>query len=194
MRIYTRTGDEGETGLLGGIRVPKDHLRIAAYGEIDELNSWIGALRRVLTDAGVDSFLGTIQNLLLEAGTEMATPPGSRYQPGGIRDEDVQGIEAEIDRLEAILPPLTNFILPGGSEGACRAHLARCSCRRAERAVVHLLRGEPAETSVLRFLNRLSDLLFVMARWANVSAGVPDVIWHARPRPDGGSDKSADSR
>ena len=173
--------------------MPKDHLRIAAYGEIDELNSWIGTLRCVLTDAGVDSFLGTIQSLLLEAGTEMATPPGSRYQSGGIHDEDVQRIEAEIDRLESLLPPLTNFILPGGSEAAARAHLARCSCRRAERAVVRLLHAEPAPTSVLRFLNRLSDLLFVLARWANAFAGVPDVVWHARPRPNEGSDTS-DSR
>lgn len=194
MRIYTRTGDNGETGLLGGARVPKSHIRIAAYGEIDDLNSKIGSLRRVIEDAKIDSLLRSIQSLLLEAGSEMATPPGSSHHPGGIRQEDVGLIEAEIDRIEALLPPLVNFVLPGGSEGACRAHLARCSCRRAERAVVQMLRQEPMETVVLSFLNRLSDFLFVLARWANAQAGIPDEIWHPRPRPTGKGPTPSESR
>jgi len=180
MRIYTRTGDTGETGLLGGIRVPKDHVRVTAYGEIDDLNAHVGSLRVAIEDPGVRATMEEIQNLLLEAGTEMATPPASRVQTNGLNEKDVKGIEDAIDRIDSTLPPLTHFILPGGSEAACRAHLARCACRSAERAVVHLLRVEPGETAVLRYLNRLSDYLFVVARWANRVAGVPDILWHSR--------------
>ncbi len=177
MRIYTRTGDGGETGLLGPVRVPKDHIRIAAYGDVDELNAQIGLLRLAVGDPYVLSLLDGIQNLLFEAGAELARPPGGAGAVARLRDEDVAALEGAIDRLEEGLPALANFVLPGGSEAAARAHVARCVCRRAERAVVHLLRAEPAETSVVRYLNRLSDLLFVLARWANHEAGLPDVLW-----------------
>ncbi len=184
MRIYTRTGDAGDTGLLGGGRVPKDHTRVQAYGDIDELNSFVGYLRAAIHDPEIDSVLEAIQNTLLEAGTEAATPPGSAYHPAGVIETDVTGVENSIDRIDSALPPLTSFILPGGSEAACRAHLARCACRRAERSIVRMLRAEPGETLILKYLNRVSDLLFVLARWANHQAGVPDRIWHSRKRTD----------
>jgi cob(I)alamin adenosyltransferase len=180
MRIYTRTGDGGETGLLGSLRVRKDHIRIAAYGEIDELNAQIGLLRIAADSPEIDSRLARIQGLLLEIGTELAGPPGSARPAGAIREADVADLESEIDRLEADLPPLHRFLLPGGSEAAGRAHLARCVCRRAERAVVHLLRAEPSETFVLQYLNRLSDFLFVLARWLNRQANVAEPDWTSR--------------
>jgi cob(I)alamin adenosyltransferase len=185
MKIYTRTGDGGETGLLGPLRVSKDHIRVSAYGEIDELNAWIGSIRRLVRDPAVASMLESIQNLLFEAGAELARPADAGPPPNPIADTDVASLEAAIDLLEAGLPPLERFILPGGSETSCAAHVARCVCRRAERSVVHLLRAEPTETAVLRYLNRLSDFLFVLARWANREAGVPDVVWVPRSRDSG---------
>jgi cob(I)alamin adenosyltransferase len=183
MRIYTRTGDGGETGLLGGIRVPKDHLRVAAYGEIDELNAQIGLLRAAINEPTVRGTLETIQNFLFEAGAELAAPPETPSRLGAIYDGDVTFLEGAIDQIEAALPQRNQFILPGGTEAAGRAHLARCVCRRAERAAVHLLRAEPIETHVLAFLNRLSDYLFVLARWANLNDGVADLIWRGRGKP-----------
>jgi cob(I)alamin adenosyltransferase len=181
MRIYTRTGDRGETGLLGGPRVGKDHIRIETYGEIDELNAGIGFLGAAVTDPAIATLLQAIQNHLFEAGSELARPPGSLAGPGALREEDVAALEREIDRLQDELPPLTQFILPGGCEAASRAHLARCVCRRAERSLVRLLRAEPAETAILRYLNRLSDLLFVLARWLNRQAAASEVVWESRP-------------
>lgn len=183
MKIYTRTGDGGETGLLGPVRVPKDHIRIAAYGEVDELNAQLGALRRVVDDPTLASMLEMIQGTLFEVGSELARPPAGGQNLRTLREEDVATLEAAIDQLDAALSPLDQFILPGGSEAACRAHLARCVCRRAERAVVHLLRTEPCETLVIRYLNRLSDFLFVLSRWANREAGVSEQVW--RPRSSG---------
>lgn len=180
MRIYTRTGDRGETGLLRGPRVGKDHVRIGAYGEIDELNAAIGSLQAAVTDPEITALLLAIQNHLFEAGAELAHPPGSPPDPGALRGEDVTTLERAIDRLEVGLAPLTQFLLPGGCEAACRAHLARCVCRRAERSLVRLLRAEPGETAVLRYLNRLSDLLFVLARRLNRQAGVPETAWKSR--------------
>ncbi len=185
MKIYTRTGDGGETGLLGPLRVSKDHVRVAAYGEIDEVNAWIGSLRRLITDPSVGSMLESIQSLLFEAGAELARPAEAGPAPNPLGDADVASLEAGIDLLEAGLPPLQHFILPGGSESAGAAHVARCVCRRAERSVVRLLRSEPMDTAVLRYLNRLSDFLFVLARWANREAGLPDVPWIPRSRDSG---------
>ncbi len=182
MRIYTRTGDGGETGMLGSLRVPKDHIRIAAYGEVDELNAQIGLLRSGIGDPGLGSLLARIQGILLEIGTELATPEGVDRPDGAVGEPDVAEIEAEIDRMEAELPALHRFLLPGGSESACRAHLARCVCRRAERAVVHLLRSEPSETAVVRYLNRLSDFLFVLARRENKRSNVAEPTWTSRGR------------
>jgi cob(I)alamin adenosyltransferase len=181
MRIYTRKGDSGETDLLGGIRVPKDHVRINAYGNVDELNAQLGLFRAVIEEATIDSLLAEIQTRLFEAGAELAGPDRTGATGRTIRSEDVDSLEKAIDRLESALPPLTHFVLPGGTDAACHAHVARCVCRRAERSVVRLLRSEPSETVVLRYLNRLSDLLFVLSRWANQQAGVPDVTWSDRP-------------
>lgn len=183
MRIYTRTGDDGETGLIGRARVPKDDLRVSAYGEVDELNAALGSLRRCTADLReVDEFLGSMQEVLFEAGSELARSPEVAVEGGSrVRSGDVTAIERMIDRLDADLPPLGSFILPGGGEAAVRAHLARTVCRRAERAVVRLLREQPAESHVLPLLNRLSDCLFVIARWLNRREGSSDIVWSPRP-------------
>ena len=180
MRIYTRTGDSGETDLRGGARIPKDHVRITAYGDIDELNAHIGLLRGAIEDAPIDSLLAEIQTRLFEAGAELARCGGSESTEGTVRDVDVDSLEKAIDRLESALPRLTHFVLPGGTPAACYAQIARCVCRRAERSVVRLVRSESVETAVLRYLNRLSDLLFVLSRWANQRADVSDVVWSGR--------------
>lgn len=186
MRIYTRTGDDGETGLLGPVRVFKDHIRIEAYGQVDELNAQMGALRAHFGSSDIASEIESIQRLLFEAGGELAQPAGTAPLASRLGAADVASMERAIDRLEADLPPLTNFILPGGCPASAAAHIARCVCRRAERAAVRLMRSEPeSETEVLRFLNRLSDYLFVLARWANHRAGVPETIWHPRPTDSG---------
>lgn len=189
MKIYTRTGDDGETGLLGPVRVFKDHIRIEAYGQVDELNAQIGAIRLQLPSQEISSELESIQRLLFEAGGELAQPPGTAPIGSRIAKHDIEAMEQAIDRLESELPPLTNFILPGGCPAAVAAHLGRCICRRAERAVVHLLRSEAGEpTEVLRFLNRLSDYLFVLARWANHRSGATETIWAPRSGAGPGGD------
>lgn len=180
MRIYTRTGDQGETGLLGPHRVPKDDIRISAYGDVDELNAQIGSLLTVVDDSRIASLLDSVQALLLEMGAELASPPGAPRPAGAIRDEDVEAIERAIDEIDGGLPPLNQFIVPAGVEAACRAHVARCVCRRVERAVVRLLRAQPSDTAILRYLNRLSDLLFVLARWANFQAREHETTWTSR--------------
>jgi len=194
MKIYTRTGDQGETGLLGSVRVPKDHLRITAYGEIDELNAQIGSLRSTVDETEILSLLAQIQNLLFEIGAELARPAAADRPRGSVGEDDVAVLERAIDRLEEELPPLRQFLLPGGGEAACRAHLARCVCRRAERAVVRLLRAEPSETAVLRYVNRLSDLLFVLARRENRRAGVAELVWESRASGGGRQDMGGPGR
>jgi cob(I)alamin adenosyltransferase len=180
MRIYTRTGDSGETDLLGGIRIPKDHDRINAYGNIDELNAHIGLLHCLIEDAETGALLRSIQTRLFLAGSELARSGEGGPTAATVSDRDVQSLEEAIDRMESILPPLSHFVLPGGTRPACQAHVARCICRRAERAVVHLLRSEPSRTVIQRYLNRLSDFLFVLSRWANQKGGVSDVTWSGR--------------
>ncbi|MFB3908134.1 MAG: cob(I)yrinic acid a,c-diamide adenosyltransferase [Candidatus Eisenbacteria bacterium] len=194
MKIYTRTGDGGDTGILGSQRVPKSHVRIDAYGEVDELNSLLGWMRAGMEDPAVSSLVESIQGLLFEVGAELARPPSpSGVAHGTLREEDVTALERAIDRMESNLPPLSAFVLPGGSEAGCRAHLARTVCRRAERAVVRLLLEEPYETLAVRFLNRLSDFLFVLARKLNQDAGATEKPWVARRRggaPASGSESS----
>ncbi|MEQ8786943.1 MAG: cob(I)yrinic acid a,c-diamide adenosyltransferase [Pirellulaceae bacterium] len=179
MKIYTKTGDEGETGLFAGPRVAKDHPRIAAYGEVDELNSVLGLARTEDLPVEMDQRLARIQNELFDLGAELATPKPA--QPGNERvtDEVVAALESAIDDYEAALPPLKQFILPGGTPGAAVLHMARSVCRRAERRVVTLMRtpGEAVAGRIVRYLNRLSDLLFVMARAANSAAGYEDIVW-----------------
>jgi cob(I)alamin adenosyltransferase len=171
-RIYTRTGDQGTTGLGDGSRVAKDAARVEAYGTVDELNSVIGMLRAQALPGPLDGWLGEIQHRLFDLGGELCIPGHSI-----LTDAHVAVLESWLDRLNEDLEPLADFILPGGSPAAAVCHLARTVCRRAERRVVTLLAQEPGGEMGLKYLNRLSDLLFVMARSLNRAAGVPDVLW-----------------
>lgn len=175
-RIYTRTGDAGETGLGDGSRVPKDDARIEALGCVDELNSHVGL---VLTEALADDVracLEQVQHDLFDLGGELSIPGHAL-----LHEERVLALEQALDRYNATLPPLKEFILPGGTRAAALAHLARTVCRRAERSLVRLQREQAASGASLRYLNRLSDLLFVLARTFNSAAGVPDVLWRRSP-------------
>ena len=179
MKIYTKTGDQGETGLFGGARVSKASLRVEAYGEVDELNSAVGWARVAVSDAELDALLNQIQNDLFEVGAELGST-AERKDKGGmplIDEPQVQALERAIDNYEKAPPPLTSFVLPGGSEGAARFHLGRCICRRAERSLVALGAHESIRGELFRYLNRLSDLLFVLARYANHESGVEDIPW-----------------
>ena len=176
-RIYTKTGDQGETSLGDGSRVPKDHPRVAAYGEVDELNAVLG----LLLSQGADEaeLLRTVQNDLFDVGADLCVPPPADEAAGArlrVRPEQSARLEAAIDRLNAGLKPLTSFILPGGRPTAAWCHLARTVCRRAERAVITLARTETVNPEVIVYLNRLSDLLFVLARVYN-SNGSEDALW-----------------
>ena len=179
MRIYTKTGDAGETGLFGGPRVPKDDVRVEAYGDVDELNAALGAARARGMDPEIDALLAAVQDHLFTVGAELATPPGARAHSvvPPVAPAWIAALEESIDRFQAELPPLRNFILPGGSAPGADLHLARAVCRRAERRVVALHRREPVAPEVLSFLNRLSDFLFVAARVANHRARAPEVAW-----------------
>ncbi len=180
MKIYTKTGDSGETGLFGGARVSKDDLRIEAYGSVDETNAFLGVARACALPADLDAVLARIQADLFTIGAILATPEealAKQKSPPVITGDDVQFLEATIDQLELGLEPLRQFILPGGSPGASALHTARTVSRRAERRVVTLGKLGPIPSTVLVYLNRLSDLLFVMARAANRRLGVPDVPW-----------------
>ena len=190
VKIYTRTGDDGETGLFGGGRVPKDDLRIEAYGCVDELNAVVGVARSELrseptrSDAPewneLDGLLQAIQHDLFSIGAELATRDPVKHSTLLVGDARVRALETAIDRWESTLEPLTAFILPGGSVAAASLHVARTVCRRAERRTLSLSRTQPlADGSVaLVYLNRLSDLLFVLARVANRLAGVDEPAWH----------------
>jgi cob(I)alamin adenosyltransferase len=177
MKIYTKTGDSGETGLWGGLRIAKDAARVQAYGTIDECNAAIGVARASGTDAGLDAILAHIQNQLFVVGADLATPGEAANIPR-IGAEEIAFLEHSIDTLEQQLEPLKQFILPGGTLAAAQLHLARTICRRAERWVVGLARQEPTLSEhVGVYLNRLSDCLFVLARAANARAKVADVPW-----------------
>jgi cob(I)alamin adenosyltransferase len=179
-RIYTRTGDAGETGLYGGRRVAKDDLRVAAYGDVDELNAWLGLAAAVPYD-DVVSLLARVQALLFELGADLATPPEAAKRPAGVDSADVAMLEQQIDALQDEAPALCSFVLPGGGEAAARIHVARAVCRRAERSVVALSRAEPqTSAAALTFLNRLGDLLFVVARAVAHRAGGKEVPWTPR--------------
>lgn len=179
MKIYTRTGDDGGTGLYGGPRVRKDDARIEAYGTVDELNALLGVVRCQPLPGEVDELLARLQNELFDLGGELASPDPDARQTRFVTPERIAELERLIDHYEAGLAPLKQFILPGGSAGAALVHLARTVCRRAERRLVTLAADENAGVSRLTviYLNRLSDLLFVLARWINAEAGVADVPW-----------------
>lgn len=180
MKIYTKTGDDGETGLYGGPRVGKDHPRVEAYGSVDELNAVLGVVRTHGPPADIDALLATIQNELFDLGAELATPDAATRKGPRVGPPQIAALEQAIDRYEEQLEPLRQFILPGGVAAAAALHLARTVCRRAERLVVTLARGESISPDVVIYLNRLSDLLFVLARATNRREGVVDVPWEQR--------------
>ncbi len=180
MKIYTRTGDSGDTALFGGDRVNKDHLRIEAYGTVDETNSMIGMAREYIEKeghAGLIAILHRIQSELFVLGADLATPNDSKAVVPRIQPDHSSGLEQEIDKLEEDLPALKHFVLPGGSLAASSIHLARTICRRAERRTVSLHHNDSINPETVVYLNRLSDLLFVMARWLNFKAGVVEEAW-----------------
>jgi cob(I)alamin adenosyltransferase len=176
-RIYTKTGDRGETALGDGTRVAKDHLRVVAYGDVDELNAVLGVLR--LEAPEVDDLLRSVQNDLFDVGADLCVPPAANESAGDklrVRAEQATRLEREIDRLNARLQPLQSFVLPGGTRAAAGCHWARTVCRRAERTVVSLGRSQTINPQIVIYLNRLSDLLFVLARVCNHD-GKDDVLW-----------------
>lgn len=188
MKVYTKTGDKGTTALFGGTRVPKDHARIESYGTVDELNSYIGLIRDQEMDAHYKEILIEIQDRLFTIGALLATPPEKevlkngkpRLQKLGIIESDITLLEKEIDCMEAALPQMTHFVLPGGHTTVSYCHIARCVCRRAERLVVHLSHNEAVADVVIIYLNRLSDYLFVLARKLSKDLHADEVQWIPR--------------
>ena len=183
MKIYTKTGDSGQTGLFGGPRVFKDHLRVECYGTVDELNAALGVTRSVRLPKAVDEVVTRIQHELFALGAELASPDPHKTPIELLGAAAIEQLERDIDYFEAGLAPLREFILPAGTPAACQLHLARAVCRRAERCLVSLdhLPEEPLRAEPLVYLNRLGDLLFVLARTANAEAGQGDVPW-IKPR------------
>ncbi len=182
MKIYTKTGDRGETGLFGGGRVPKDDARVEAYGAVDELNASLGMARALGPAPEIDAELSRIQAELFAVGAELATPQEARARSAipGVRADWAETLEQRMDRWDEELPALTAFILPGGSPVAAALHVARSTCRRAERRAVALSHAAPVDPNVIVYLNRLSDFLFEAARMANLRAGVAETTWQPR--------------
>jgi cob(I)alamin adenosyltransferase len=182
-RIYTKLGDGGDTSLAGGQRVPKDDLRIEAYGTVDELNAFMGLACLSCAEAGprlsgLASTLRRVQHELFNLGSILATKPEDVHpRQARVTDVEVQQLEREIDSANADLAPLRSFVLPGGTRLNSELHVARTVCRRAERLLVALARREPVPPETVRYLNRLSDALFVWSRWANQTLGIPEVLW-----------------
>jgi cob(I)alamin adenosyltransferase len=184
MKIYTRTGDDGTTGLLGKARVPKHDARVEAYGSVDELNAVLGVVHAQDVAGVFGELLPGFQTTLFQLGAELATTDaGLLTRLDRVTVEDVTALEREIDRLDAELTPLTQFVLPGGVPLAAALHHARTVCRRAERRITALAAREKVSPHVVQWLNRLADLLFVMARFANARAGVPERTWVPRGKP-----------
>jgi cob(I)alamin adenosyltransferase len=185
MKVYTKTGDKGTTALFGGTRVPKDHIRIESYGTVDELNSYIGLIRDQDMNAHYKEILIQVQDRLFTVGAILATPPEKEFLKNGkerlnipkIIESDIELLENEIDTMENALPPMTHFVLPGGHTTVSYCHIARCVCRRAERLAVHLNDIEPTDQFVIKYLNRLSDYLFVLARKLSHDLNAEEVKW-----------------
>lgn len=179
-KIYTRTGDSGTTSLVGGARVSKTHPRLEAYGTIDELSSHLGLIAAQLDD-GVDrAFVIGVQQTLFDLCTLLATEPESAYQPAPLAPALIAELESEIDRMQAQLPPLRTFVVPGGSQLAAQTHICRTICRRAERYIIAMAEQHPVSPEVMEYINRLSDYLFVLARYLNVRSGVQEVTYCSR--------------
>jgi cob(I)alamin adenosyltransferase len=180
MKLYTKTGDDGTTGLFGGARVSKDDPRVRAYGQVDELNAALGLVLASIQESESQPILRQVQSDLFDLGAELATPP-PKAPASMIGAEHVTRLERWMDEACATVAPLRSFVLPGGGEAAARLHLARAICRRAERDVVALAREQTFRPMVIVYLNRLSDLLFALARAENRRAGIEDVPWTPRP-------------
>lgn len=179
-KIYTKTGDKGETGLFGGKRLPKYDQRIEAYGTVDEVNAFIGLVRDSLQDAEIRDFLKEVQDRLFTIGANLASDPEKDMATPDLLESDVVALEKYMDSMDESLPILKNFILPGGHPTVSYCHIARTICRRAERQVVALAVNEPVEEIIMIYLNRLSDYLFVLSRKIAQDLNVPEVSWHAR--------------
>lgn len=179
MKIYTRTGDDGTTGLIGGSRVRKNHVRLDAYGTVDELNSLIGVVRSMQTDTQADSILEKIQNKLFIIGANLASDDSvtliQKQMPVG--KTDIEVLEKEMDLMNEFLPELRNFILPGGCQATSFCHLARTVCRRAERHIVELSEKTAVDPNLIKYINRLSDYLFVLSRKVSMDQKTPEILW-----------------
>lgn len=180
-KIYTKTGDKGETSLIGGVRVPKFHLRIEGYGTVDELNSYLGLIIDGLNGHEATRVLREIQDRLFTIGSVLASDPvKSKMKIPDVHESDITLLEEEMDRMDATLPELKNFVLPGGNIVASHCHVARCICRRAERIVVHLSTETEVPEIIVRYLNRLSDYLFMLSRKIVHDAGGQEIAWKPR--------------
>ena len=190
MKIYTKTGDKGTTSLIGAGRVPKDALRVEAYGTADEANTAVGMARAALDDPQIDGILARIQHALFDLGADLAAPQDSRASKriARIDEEDIQQLEAWIDELDNEPPPLRNFILAGGHPASAALQFARTATRRGERATVRLASQKPINEHALIYLNRLSDLLFVLARVVNTRNGIDEMKWHVKKVRKAGPD------
>lgn len=178
MKIYTKKGDKGETSLLGGTRVAKSHVRIESYGTVDELNSWIGLIRDQQIDSHTKKLLVHIQDRLFTIGSHLASDPTkSGIKIPDIKEEDVVTLEKEIDKMNESLPEMKNFVLPGGHTAVSYCHIARCVCRRAERCTVNLAAQEKVEDIIIKYLNRLSDYLFVLSRKFSHDQKAEEIAW-----------------
>jgi cob(I)alamin adenosyltransferase len=181
MKIYTKTGDKGETSLIGGTRVPKHHIRIESYGTVDELNSWIGLINDQDIAQESKTILSEIQDRLFTIGSSLASDPEkSKMKIPDLHASDIELLENQIDKMNEMLPEMRHFILPGGHTSISYCHLARCVCRRAERNVIHLHETEYVNEMVIVYLNRLSDYLFVLARFIGHQLNVNEIAWKAR--------------
>ncbi len=181
MKIYTKTGDKGTTSLLGGTRVSKGHLRIEAYGTVDELNSWMGLLRDESPSTERYDLIAKIQERLFTLGSHLALDDNqSKVKVPDLNPDDIKLLEEAMDKLDGQLPPLKNFVLPGGATQVSHAHIARCVCRRAERQVIRLSEEAPVAELIIQYLNRLSDYLFVLSRMIAVEVRADEIPWKPR--------------
>jgi cob(I)alamin adenosyltransferase len=181
MKIYTKTGDKGQTSLIGGTRVPKHHIRIESYGTVDELNSWIGLIRDQGIDAHAKEILVEIQDRLFTIGSSLASDPErSKMKIPDLKESDIELLEKEIDQMNASLPEMRSFVLPGGHTTVSYCHIARCVCRRAERLTIHLSEGSFVAELVIKYLNRLSDYLFVLSRKFTRDLSAEEIPWKPR--------------
>jgi cob(I)alamin adenosyltransferase len=177
MKIYTKTGDEGLTGLLGGDRTPKNSPRIHAIGDVDELNAYFGVCIAEISDEEICSKLKRIQNHLFDIGSELACPPNGKFELTSVTSGDIHELEIEIDSMDATLPPLKEFILPGGCSGSAHLHYLRTVCRRVERGLLAFQTTNPLRSELIIYVNRLSDWIFCLSRFLNVRSGVVEQKW-----------------